>query len=59
MGCVAFNTDIKKYNSVQNCVGLLLEGLEGIGEDFSVYIFIDKALIDASKETTPVRLYYP
>ena len=59
MGCVAFNTDIKKYNSVQNCVGLLLEGLEGIGEDFSVYIFIDKALTDASKETTPVRLYYP
>jgi len=24
-----------------------------------VYIFIDKGLADVSKETTPVRLYYP
>lgn len=59
MGCVAFDTDIKKYNSIQGCVGLLVEALQGVGEDFSTYIFIDKALTDASKETTPVRIYYP
>ena len=58
-GCVGFNTDIKKYNSVQNCVGLLLEALQGTGEDFSTYIFIDKELVNALRETTPVRMYYP
>ena len=56
-GCVGFNTDIKKYNSVQNCVGLLLEALQGTGEDFSTYIFIDKELVNALRETTPVRMY--
>lgn len=58
-GCVAFDIDMDRYKSVGNCVGLLLEGLQGTGEDFSVYIFIDKGLADAYHETTPVRLYYP
>lgn len=58
-GCLSFKTDVTKYNGISNCVGLLVEALQGTGEDFSVYIFIDKALVNAAKETTPVRLYYP
>ncbi len=58
-GCLSFKTDITKYNSIQGCVGLLLEAMQGTGRDFSTYIFIDKALIDVSKGTTPVRLHYP
>jgi len=58
-GCLSFKTDVTKYKNAKNCVGLLLEALQGTGEDFSVYIFIDKGLADVSKETTPVRLYYP
>lgn len=59
MGCLSFKTDVTKYNGISNCVGLLVEALQGTGENFSVYIFIDKALANAAKETTPVRLYYP
>ena len=58
-GCVAFDIGLDKYKSIQNCVGLLLEGLQGTGEDFSTYIFIDKGLADTFRETTPVRMYYP
>ena len=58
-GCVAFDIGIDRYKSVRNCAGLLLEGLQGTGEDFSTYIFIDKGLADIYRETTPVRLYYP
>ncbi len=58
-GCLSFKTDITKYKNAANCVGLLLEALQGTGADFSTYIFIDKELIETSRETTPVRLYYP
>lgn len=59
MGCLSFKTDVTKYNKIPNCAGLLVEALQGTGEDFSTYIFIDKGLIDAVKATTPVRMYYP